>query len=462
MFKPEVYIERRKRLQADVQSGLILFLGNEESPINYPDNPYPFRQDSSFLYFFGLDSPSLAAVIDIDEGKECIFGDDITVDEIIWMGPKPTIREKCEKVGVRQSKPLEKLVETLKEAILNKREIHFLPQYRADNILNIQKLLGIGLDEIQQRVSVKLIKAIVVQRSIKSEGEIDQIEAALEIAYQMQTTAMKMTRPGIYEREVAAAMESIAKSMGGRLSFPTIFTIHGETLHNHYYGNMMNEGDLVINDSGAENVMHYASDITRTIPIGGRFDSRQSDIYSIVLSAQESAIRAIKPGIEFRDIHKLACETLASGLKDLGLMNGDTKESVQAGAHALFFQCGLGHMMGLDVHDMEALGEEYVGYTDSIKRSEQFGLRSLRLGKELKAGFTITVEPGLYFIPELFDCWKAENLHESFINYDRVESYRDFGGVRLEDDVLVTENGSRVLGKPIPKAIEEVEALTSV
>jgi len=462
MFKPEVYIERRKRLQADVQSGLILFLGNEESPINYPDNPYPFRQDSSFLYFFGLDSPSLAAVIDIDEGKECIFGDDITVDEIIWMGPKPTIREKCEKVGVRQSKPLEKLVETLKEAILNKREIHFLPQYRADNILKIQKLLGIGLDEIQQRVSVKLIKAIVVQRSIKSEGEIDQIEAALEIAYQMQTTAMKMTRPGIYEREVAAAMESIAKSMGGRLSFPTIFTIHGETLHNHYYGNMMNEGDLVINDSGADNVMHYASDITRTIPIGGRFDSRQSDIYSIVLSAQESAIRAIKPGIEFRDIHKLACETLASGLKDLGLMKGDTKEAVQAGAHALFFQCGLGHMMGLDVHDMEALGEEYVGYTDSIKRSEQFGLRSLRLGKELKAGFTITVEPGLYFIPELFDCWKAENLHESFINYDRVESYRDFGGVRLEDDVLVTENGSRVLGKPIPKAIEEVEALTSV
>jgi len=462
MFKPEVYIERRKRLQADVQSGLILFLGNEESPINYPDNPYPFRQDSSFLYFFGLDSPSLAAVIDIDEGKECIFGDDITVDEIIWMGPKPTIREKCEKVGVRQSKPLEKLVETLKEAILNKREIHFLPQYRADNILNIQKLLGIGLDEIQQRVSVKLIKAIVVQRSIKSEGEIDQIEAALEIAYQMQTTAMKMTRPGIYERDVAAAMESIAKSMGGRLSFPTIFTIHGETLHNHYYGNMMNEGDLVINDSGAENVMHYASDITRTIPIGGRFDSRQSDIYSIVLSAQESAIRAIKPGIEFRDIHKLACETLASGLKDLGLMKGDTKEAVQAGAHALFFQCGLGHMMGLDVHDMEALGEDYVGYTDSIERSEQFGLRSLRLGKELEAGFIITVEPGLYFIPELIDCWKAENLHESFINYGRVESYRDFGGVRLEDDVLVTENGSKVLGKPIPKATEEVEALTSV
>jgi len=462
MFKPEVYIERRKRLQADVQSGLILFLGNEESPINYPDNPYPFRQDSSFLYFFGLDSPNLATVIDIDEGKECIFGDDLTVDEIIWMGPKPTIQEKCEQVGVRQSQPLEKLVETLKEAVLNKREIHFLPQYRADNIVKIQKLLGIGQDGIQQHVSVKLIKAIVAQRSIKSEGEIYQIESALEIAYQMQTTAMKMTRPGIYEREVAAAMESIAKSMGGRLSFPTIFTIHGETLHNHYYGNMMNEGDLVINDSGAENVMHYASDITRTIPIGGRFDSRQSDIYSIVLSAQESAIRAIKPGIEFRDIHRLACETLASGLKDIGLMNGDTKEAVNAGAHALFFQCGLGHMMGLDVHDMEALGEDYVGYTDSIKRSEQFGLRSLRLGKELEAGFIITVEPGLYFIPELIDCWKAENLHESFINYDRVESYRNFGGVRLEDDVLVTENGSRVLGKPIPKTIEEVEALTSV
>jgi Xaa-Pro aminopeptidase len=361
MFGPDVYIRRRKRLQTNVQSSLVLLLGNEESPMNYPDNPYPFRQDSSFLYFFGLDSPGLAAIIDIDQGRECIFGDDITVDDIIWMGPKPRLKEKCEKVGVSQSAPSEKLDDTLKEALRQGRKIHFLPQYRADNLLKIGKLLGIHPDEIQQHVSVKLIKAVVAQRSIKSEEEIRQIETAVDIAYKMQMKAMTMARSGIYEREIAAAMENIAVSMGGRLSFPTIFTIHGETLHNRYYGNMMSEGDLVINDSGAENAMHYTSDITRTIPIGGKFSSRQRDIYDIVLTAQAKAIEQIKPGVEFRNIHKLACEIMAAGLKDLGLMKGDCREAVAAGAHGLFFQCGFGHMMGLDAHDMEDLGEDYVG-----------------------------------------------------------------------------------------------------
>lgn len=461
MFSPDVYIKRRKRLQTNVQSGLILFLGNEESPMNYPDNPYSFRQDSSFLYFFGLDFPGLAAVIDIDQGTECIFGNDLTVDDIIWMGPEPALKEKCEKVGVSQSAPSEMLAETLKEALRQGREIHFLPQYRADNLLKIEKLLGIHPSQIQKHVSEKLIKAVVAQRSIKSEEEIRQIEMAIDIAYKMQTTAMRMARPGLYERDITAAMENIAVSMGGRLSFPTIFTIHGQTLHNHHYGNMMTTGDLVINDSGAENAMHYASDITRTIPIGGKFSPRQRDIYSIVMTAQAKAIKEIKPGIEFRNIHRLACETMVSGLKDLGLMKGDCQEAVAAGAHGLFFQCGLGHMMGLDVHDMEALGEDYVGYTDTIQRSSQFGLRSLRLGRLLETGFVVTIEPGLYFIPELFDRWKAENLHESFINYEKVESYLDFGGVRLEDDILVTEDGYKLLGRLVPKTIEEVEALAS-
>jgi Xaa-Pro aminopeptidase len=373
MFSPDVYIKRRKRLQTNVQSGLILFLGNEESPMNYPDNPYSFRQDSSFLYFFGLDFPGLAAVIDIDQGTECIFGNDLTVDDIIWMGPEPALKEKCEKVGVSQSAPSEMLAETLKEALRQGREIHFLPQYRADNLLKIEKLFGIHPGQIQKHVSEKLIKAVVAQRSIKSEEEIRQIETAIDIAYKMQTTAMKMARPGLYERDVAAEMEKITVSMGGRLAFPTIFTIHGETLHNHYYGNMMSEGDLVVNDSGAENAMHYASDITRTIPIGGKFSSRQRDIYDIVLTAQAKAIEQIKPGVEFRNIHRLACETMVSGLKDLGLMKGDCQEAVATGAHGFFFQCGFGHMMGLDVHDMEDLGEDYVGYTERIKRNNQFG-----------------------------------------------------------------------------------------
>jgi len=455
------YVQRRKRLRDQVGSGILLLLGNDVSPMNYADNQYPFRQDSSFLYFLGLDCPGLVAVIDIDQRKECVFGDDLTIDDIIWMGPQPALKDRCEKVGVSQSAPSEKLADTLKEGLRQGRQIHFLPQYRADNLLKIEKLLGLHPDEVQLRVSEKLIKAVVAQRSIKSEEEIRQIEMALDIAYEMQMTAMRMARPGVYEREIAAAMEEIAVSMGGRLSFPTIFTIHGQTLHNHYYGNMMSTGDLVINDSGAENAMHYASDITRTIPIGGKFSPRQRDIYSIVMAAQENAIKAIKPGIEFRNIHLLACETLVSGLKDLGLMKGDCREAVASGAHALFFQCGLGHMMGLDVHDMEGLGEDYVGYTDTIKRSNQFGLRSLRLGKSLEIGFVVTVEPGLYFIPALIDRWKAEKKHESFINYEKLESYTDFGGVRLEDDVLVTENSCKVLGRPIPKTIDEVEALTS-
>jgi len=461
MFSSDVYIDRRKRLRTDVQSGLILFLGNEESPMNYPENQYPFRQDSSFLYFFGLDFPSLAAVIDIDEGKECIFGDDLTVDDIIWTGPQPPLKEKCQKVGISETVSLDQLPVILKKAVEQKRKIHFLPQYRPENILKIQQLLGVSLSQIQNQVSEKLIKAVVAQRSIKTEDEIAEITAAIDISYEMQTLAMRMSKPGIYEREIAGAMEGIVLSHGSRLSFPTIFSVHGETLHNPYYGNIMKQGDIAVNDSGAESALGYASDITRTIPVSGKFSNRQKEIYTIVLNAQEKAIEMVSPGVEFRDIHRLGCTVLASGLKALGLMKGNVEEAVDAGAHTLFFQCGLGHMIGLDVHDMEALGEDYVGYTDTIKRNPEFGWRSLRLGKALEADFVITVEPGIYFIGELIDRWKAEKKNSQYINYNAVEKYRDFGGIRIEDDVLVTENGSRVLGRKIPKTIDEVEDMSS-
>jgi len=461
MFAADVYIERRRRLKEQVQSGLILFLGNEESPMNYPDNQYPFKQDSSFLYFFGLDCPSLAAIIDVDRDKEVIFGDDLTVDDIIWTGPQPILSKQSEAAGISETAGLDKLQSALEQAVRQGRDIHFLPQYRAQNTLKIAELLDIPPLRVQEHVSEPLIRAVVAQRSIKSEQEISEIESALDISYEMQTAAMKMSKPGIYERQIAGAMEGIVLSLGGRLSFPTIFSVHGETLHNHSHDNLMKAGDIAVNDSGVETSLGYASDITRTVPVSGKFTQRQKEIYTIVLDAQEQAIEAVKPGVEFRNVHRLACTVLASGLKDLGLIKGDIDEAVKAGAHTLFFQCGLGHMMGLDVHDMEGLGEDYVGYTDTIRRNPGFGWRSLRLGRELEADFVITVEPGIYFIPELIKRWKAENKNSQYINYDMVKKYEDFGGVRIEDDVLVTESGYRVLGKEIPKTIDEVEEMSS-
>jgi len=371
------------------------------------------------------------------------------------------LKEKCRKTGISDTAGLDKLPDVLQKAVKQGREILFLPQYRAKNILKIQQLLGISPSSVAAHVSEPLIRAVVSQRSIKSEQEIEQLEAALDISYEMQTLAMKMSKPGVYERLLASAIEAVVLSRGSALSFPTIFSIHGETLHNHSYDNQMQAGDIAVNDSGAESPLHYASDITRTIPVGGKFSQRQKEIYAIVLNAQEKAIEGVKPGIEFRDIHLLACRELASGLKDLGLMKGDIEQAVQAGAHTLFFQCGLGHMLGLDVHDMEGLGEEYVGYTDTIKRNPEFGFKSLRLAKALEPGFVITVEPGIYFIPELIDRWKAEKKNSQYINYELLESYRDFGGIRIEDDVLVTQIGYRVLGREIPRTISEVEDISS-
>ena len=461
MFSAETYIARRKRLKQQIQSGIILFLGNDESPINYPDNPYPFRQDSSFLYYFGLDIPHIAALIDIDQNQEHVFGDDLTVDDIIWRGPGATLAERCEQAGIFSTKPFGQLHETLYKAGREGRKIHFLPPYRHETALQMAGLLGIHPSAVPDCVSVDLIKAVVAQRSVKEKDEVAQIEAALEVTYEMQILAMKTVRVGRYEREVVGAMEGLALARGVRLAFPTIFTIHGQTLHNHNYSNQMKAGDIAINDSGAESSLHYASDITRTIPVSGKFSQKQKEIYSVVLEAQKKTIEMIKPGVEFRDIHRHACLTLTEGLKNLNLVKGDIQKAVQAGAHTLFFPCGLGHMMGLDVHDMEALGEDYVGYTDTIKRSPEFGWRSLRLAKAIEPGYVVTIEPGIYFIPELIDRWKAEQRCPAYINYDAVEKHRDFGGIRIEDDVLVTDNGYRILGKKIAKSIEEIQTLCS-
>jgi Xaa-Pro aminopeptidase len=459
MFEANVYLKRREKIRESISSGLALFLGNLDSPMNYPANTYHFRQDSSFLYFFGLNSSGLAGIIDIDENKDSLFGDDVSIDDIIWMGPQPSLKERGARAGVSDCRPLSDLETVLRKAIKAGRNIHFLPPYRAEKIIRMESLLGIPVSQVKSNASEELIKAVVKLREIKDAHEISEIEKAVDIAWEMHTTAMKMAHPGIYEREIAGRIEGISLSHGGPVSFPVILSINGQTLHNHYHGNMLTEGRMMVCDAGAETEMCYASDLTRTVPVGGRFSSRQKDVYEIVLNANLKAIAAMKPGIFFRDIHLLAARTIASGLKDLGLMKGDTDKAVSEGAHALFFPHGLGHMMGLDVHDMEDLGENYVGYNEEIQRSKQFGLAFLRMGKRLQEGFVMTVEPGIYFIPALIDTWKNEKKFEEFINYELLESYKDFGGIRIEDDVLVTSKGYKVLGKPVPKTVQEIESL---
>lgn len=459
MFSAKVYERRRKILKKRMKSGLVLFLGNEESPINYPDNPYPFRQDSSFLYFFGLDSPGLAAIVDVDEDKDVLLGDDVGVEDIIWMGDKPRMKDRAARVGVRETAPLHKLEERLKAAVQKGQRIHFLPPYRPNTVLKIARLLGLDPSMIRDYASKDLIRAVVEQREVKTQEEVSQMELAHEVTYEMYLAAMRMTKPGVYERELVGCMEGIALANGCAMAFPTILTINGQILHNHFHGHRLKKGRLVVADAGAESPLRYAADITRTFPVDGRLTQKQKDIYGIVLKAQKTAIRAIRPGVRFKSIHLKAARIICSGLKDIGLMKGDVNEGVKAGAHALFFPHGLGHMIGLDVHDMEDLGEKYVGYDEKIRRSEQFGLAYLRMAKELRTGYVMTVEPGIYFIPALIDKWTAEKKHRRFINYKEVENFRNFGGVRIEDNILVTERGHRVLGKSIPKTVDELEAV---
>lgn len=459
MFDKKVYMNRRATLKETLPGGLILFLGNVDVPMNYRSNTYRFRQDSNFLYFFGLDQQGLAGTIDVDSGEEILYGDDVSLDDIIWMGPQPLLRVRAEEAGVSSAAPFSKLSEALKTAIQQGRKIHFLPPYRAENKLLLHDLLGIAPADQHSEASVELIKAIVKLRSVKEDAEVLEIEKAMEVAYRMHTTAMKMARPGVYEHEIAGVVEGIALAGNGMLSFPLILSVRGETLHNHSHNNKLQKGQLLLMDGGAESPMHYATDHTRTMPVGGRFSNQQREVYEIVLKAQTEAIGAVKPGRTFRDVHMLAAGVLASGLKDLGLMKGDIDAAVELGAHALFMPHGLGHMMGLDVHDMEDLGEDYVGYDDEVKRSAVFGTAFLRLGRKLEKGFVLTVEPGIYFIPALIEKWEQENRFMEYINYGKLKNYLGFGGIRIEDDILVTEASQRVLGKPIPKTVDELESI---
>ncbi|MBS1502119.1 MAG: aminopeptidase P N-terminal domain-containing protein, partial [Bacteroidetes bacterium] len=436
LFEKRVYTDRRQALKQNFgNDGLILLLGNEDSSMNYKDNCYPFRQDSSFLYYFGLDVPMLAAVIDTDTGEEVIFGNELTIDDIVWTGTLPTVSEMASMVGISKTRPYADIFHYVHKALTDGQKIHILPPYRPENKMKLAEWLNCSLEDIQDHVSVKLIKAVIAQRVIKSPLEVAEMEKAVNISIDMMLSVIKHTRPGIKEYELVAKAHEVAAANNARLGYPAIITTHGQTLHTHYYGNTLQEGRMILSDIGAENNMHYGGDLTRTFPVGRKFTARQKELYEVVLNAMDHAISLLKPGTRYKDIHLAACTKLAEGLKGVGLMKGDPAEAVAAGAHTMFFQCGLGHMLGMDTHDMEDLGERYVGYTDTLeKETSIFGLKSLRLGRELEAGFVLTVEPGIYIIPELIDRWQAENKYADFINYDVLNTYRDFGGIRIEDN----------------------------
>ncbi len=440
------------------KGGLILLPGNGEAPRNYPNNAFSHRQDSTFLYFFGLELPGLAGVLDIDSGEDYLYGDDYTMDDIIWMGPQPSVKELGEKCGIRNTAPLSAIRDQLTLAIRKGRPIHFLPPYRAENKLLLAEWLGIKTGAIADRISVELAIAVVSLRDKKSDEEIAQIEDACEIGYQMHTLAMKMCRPGVSERDIAGAIEGITLRMGKGVSFHSIVSQHGETLHNHSHDGILESGRLLLVDAGAENVMNYCSDFTRTFPVSGRFSPMQRDIYDIVLAANARALELAAPGLLYRDVHLAAVKVIVEGLISLGLMKGNADDAVAAGAHAMFMPHGLGHLMGLDVHDMEDIGEKYVGYDLETERSAQLGVSNLRMARRLQVGMVMTDEPGIYFIPAYIEQWRSAGTGRNFINFDKLEPYMDFGGIRIEDDLLITPAGNRILGKRrVPVTVDEIE-----
>lgn len=454
MFSKQTYINRRNQLRAQFKSGVLLFFGNDEVGMNYEDNTYHFRQDSTFLYYFGINKPGLYAVMEIESGNDYIFGDDFTIDSIVWMGSQPTIKEMSATVGVKNTGSVADFSEKLYH--YPRGTVQYLPPYRPEHLIKLMRFLGISPAEAKTKASIEFITAVGEQRNIKSAEEIVELEHAVSITAEMHQAAMRYSKPGMTEAQIAAKVHEVALAAGGGISFPIIATINGQTLHNHYHGNTIKEGQLFLLDAGYETPMGYAGDMSSTFPVGKTFTGKQKEIYRITLSAHNGAIEMLKPGVHFRDVHMQVARTIFDGMKALGFTKGNTDDAVANGAHALFFPCGTGHLMGLDVHDMENLGEQYVGYC-GIPKSKQFGLKSLRLGRELKPGFVITIEPGIYFIPELIDLWEQTGTNKEFINFDRVNEYRNFGGIRNEEDILITETGHRILGKPLAKSIEDVE-----
>ncbi|WP_295938626.1 aminopeptidase P family protein [uncultured Alistipes sp.] len=461
MFSAKTYTERRDTLRTKIGSGIILLPGNMLSPNNYLNNAYFFRQDSSFLYYFGLNLPSLVGFIDADSGEEILFGDDYTIEDTIWTGPQPTMRELGSDVGISTTFPMAELEARLRKAIALGRRIHYLPPYRGETKLQLSALLGIKPELLHDYKSVDLMFAVAEMREKKSAEEIEQLELAFEIGYRMHTLAMKMCRPGVIEREIAGAIEGIAKSYGAGLSFPAIVTQHGETLHNLNADGVLEEGRLLLCDSGGESINYYCSDHTRTYPVSGKFTQKQKDIYSIVLKAHDDVAQFIKPHIMYTEIHKKAYTILAEGLIGLGLMKGTAADAVESGAMTMFMPHGLGHGIGMDVHDCEAMGERSFDFSQIADRAAKSATCIYRATWRIEPWTVMSDEPGLYFIPALIDKCRAEGRYKGIVNYDALDAYRDFGGIRIEDDIIVTETGSRIIGgdKKIPITIEELEAV---
>jgi Xaa-Pro aminopeptidase len=458
MFAPEIYEERRNQLQERLRTGLLLFLGNDESPMNSPGNMHAFRQDSTFLYFAGVDYPGFSLLMDLDQGSTTLFADEPSLDAIIWTGMPPSVPELAWKAGISHAAPATKLADRLNKAVAQGRSIRFLPPYRAENKLKLFLLLGFHPEHQALTASVDFIKAIVEQRAYKIPEEIAEIERAVDLSVDMHTAAMRMARPGMAEAEIVARVTEIALASGSDLSHPIVATTHGEVIRNRYHDLILENGHMFLLNAGAETPHHYPGDLTSSFPVNRTFSARQKEVYQIVLNALQDSLGVLKPGLWFQDAHLTACKTLVAGLKALGLMKGSVDEAVAQGAHALFFPHGLGHMLGLDVHDMEDLGEEWVGY-EGRPRSSQFGLKSLRLAREMRPGFVFTLEPGLYFIPELMDRWQADEKFTDFIDYPRLEPYRTFGGIRIGDNYMMQEHGVRRLGKPMPRIPSEIEVV---
>ena len=460
LFSKQTYVNRRSILKETVGSGLIILMGNNDSPANYPSNVYKFRQDSSFLYYFGLHREGLVGVIDVDNNQEYLIGNDIDIEDIVWFGQVDSVADMAAQAGVANSAPMSELQRLVEKARKAGQRIHFLPPYRHDLMIQLMDLLGIHPSQQREAASLDLILAVVKQRAIKTEEEIAEIERACAIGYEMHTTAMKMCAPGVTEQEIAGRISGIASSKGCIVSFPSILSMHGEIMHGYPSPRPLEAGRLMLCDAGAETNENYCSDNTRTTPISGKFTQRQREIYSIVEACHDHALQIAAPGVKWWDVHFSVCRMMTNKLKELGLMKGDTEEAVRAGAHAMFMPHGLGHMMGMDVHDMEGLGQIYVGFDDEVRPNlEQFGTNCLRCGRRLQEGFVMTDEPGIYFIPALIDDWKAKGHCQEFLNFDLLETYKDFGGIRLEDDILITKDGCRFLGKNlIPYHIDDVEA----
>lgn len=458
LFSKSTYVERRNELKKLVGSGLIVLFGNNDSPANYPSNTYKFRQDSSFLYYFGLHRNGLVGVIDVDNDREYLVGDEIDIEDIVWYGSVTSVAEMAEMTGVARTAAMRELPAIVESAKAQGEEVHFLPPYRFDNQIQIMDLLGIHPSQQKAAASLKLIAAVVKMRTTKTEEEIAELERAAEIGYEMHTTAMRLCRPGITEQYIGGMVDGIANAYGCMVSFQTIATQHGEVMHGNPSPAKLEAGRLMLVDAGAETNENYCSDNTRTTPVSGVFTQKQKDIYNIVVECHDHVLEVAKPGVKWWDVHFAVCRIITERLQQLGLMKGDVEESLKAGAHAMFLPHGLGHSMGMDVHDMEGLGQVYVGFDKEVRPSKQFGTNALRFGRRLQKGFVVTDEPGIYFIPALIDDWKKNGTNAQFLNFDKIDEYRDFGGIRIEDDVLITDEGCRFIGsKRIPYHVEDVE-----